>query len=96
MTMHNAVLFTSQNEKLFTENQCQKQKWAQRCLYIAKEGVLTDSEAQNLIDISESSCTVTIKEIVSEVQQWASSKCSLCLLLEHNACTCPECQSNVW
>ena len=45
MTMHNAVLLASQNKKLFTENQHQKQKWAQKHLYIVREDVLTDSEA---------------------------------------------------
>ena len=45
IVMHNAVLLANQNEKLFTENQHQKQKWAQRHSYIAREDVLTDNEA---------------------------------------------------
>jgi len=48
MAMHNAVLLASQNEKLFNENQRQKRKRTQRRSYIAKKGVLTGSEAQNL------------------------------------------------
>ena len=43
--MHNRVLLTSQNEKLFVKNQRQKQKWAQRQSYIARKDILTDSEA---------------------------------------------------
>jgi len=53
MTMHNTVLLASQNKKLFVKNQCQKQKQAQRQSYIAREDVLTDSEAQSLIEMSD-------------------------------------------
>ena len=94
--MHNVILFANQNKKLFTENQCQKQKWAQRCSYIIKKGVLTGNEAQNLIEIDKSSHMVAVKKVSSRVQQWALSKCSLCSLFAHNAHTCPEHQSNVW
>ena len=89
--MHNAVLLANQNEKLFTENQHQKQKWTQRCLYITREGVLTGNEAQNLIEIDESSHTVAVEKISSEVQQQVLSKYNLCSLLVHNTHTCPEC-----
>ena len=67
--MHNMVLLASQNEKLFTENQCQKRKRAQRCLYIAREGVLTGNEAQNLIEIGESSHMVVVEKVSSGVWQ---------------------------
>lgn len=67
IAMHNAVLLTNQNKKLFTENQHQKQKQAHRRSYIAREGVLTGSEAQNLIEIDESSHTAAVEEAASRV-----------------------------
>ena len=67
--MHNAVLLTNQNKKLFKENQRQKQKQAQRRRYIAREGVLTGSKAQKLIEIGESSHTAAIEEAVSGIRQ---------------------------
>jgi len=91
MTMHNRVLLVSQNEKLFIENQHQKQKQTQRQSYIAREDILTDSEAQSLIEIDESSHIAVIEETASKIQQCTSSKCSVCLLLAHNAHTCLEC-----
>ncbi len=94
--MHNADLLTSQNDRLFTENHCQKRKWAQRHSYIAREGILTDNKAQSLIEISESSYTAAVEEAASGVQQCASLKCSVCSLLTHNAHRCSERQSNVW
>ena len=94
--MHNAVLLTSQNEKLFVENQHQKWKWAQKWLYIVREDVLTDNEAQSLIEMSNNSDTTAVEEAASGVRQRALLKCSVCLLLTHNAHTCPEHQSNVW
>ena len=96
MTMHNTVLITSQNEKLFVENQHQKQKWAQKQSYIAREDILSDSEAQSLIEISNNSSTATVEETASSIQQHASLKCSACLLLTHNTHTCSKHQSNVW
>ena len=45
MTMHNVILLISHNKKLFIKNQHQKWKQAQRQSYIAREDVLTDSEA---------------------------------------------------
>ena len=96
MTMHNAVLLTSQNKKLFVENQCQKWKWAQKQSYIVREDVLSDDEAQSLIEMSNNSDMTTVKETVSSVQQHASSKCDVCSLLAHNACTCSECQHIIW
>ena len=69
IAMHNTVLLANQNEKLFTENQHQKQKQAQRCLYIAKEGVLTGNEAQNLIEIGKSSHMMAVEKISSGVWQ---------------------------
>jgi len=96
MTMHNAVLLTSQNKKLFAENQHQKWKWAQRWWYIAREDVLTDDEAQSLIEMSDNDNMTAVEETASRVQQWASSKCSVCLLLVHNAHTCSECQCIIW
>ena len=95
MVMHNTVLLTSQNEKLFVKNQHQKQKQAQKWLYIAKEGILTDDEAQSLTEMSDNSDTVTVEETASGVQQHALLKCSVCSLLTHNAHTCSECQSNI-
>ncbi len=91
ITMHNAVLLVSQNEKLFIENQHQKQKWAQKQPYIIREGVLSDSEAQSLIKMSDNSNTVTVEETVSSIQQCTSLKYSVCLSLAHNAHTCLKC-----
>jgi len=64
-------------------------------LYITKEGILTDDEAQSLIEMSDNSNTVTVEETASGVQQHALLKCSVCLLLTHNAHTCSEYQSNI-
>ena len=96
MTMHNAVLLASQNKKLFIENQRQKWKQAQKQSYITREDILTDDEAQSLIEMSNNSDTMTVEEAVSGVQQRASSKCSVCSSLAHNAHTCSECQCIVW
>lgn len=95
IAMHNAVLLANQNKKLFTENQRQKQKQAQRRRYIAREGVLTGIKAQNLIEIGESSRTAAVEEAASRVRQRAPPKCSLCSSLAHNARTCPERQSKI-
>jgi len=95
MTMHNAVLLASQNEKLFVENQRQKQKRAQKQLYIAREDILTGGEAQILIEMGDNSSTAAVEEAASGVRQRALSKCSVRSLLTHNARTCPERQSNV-
>jgi len=95
MTMHNAILLASQNKKLFIENQRQKRKRAQRRSYIAREDVLTNDEAQSLIEIGNNDDTTTIEETTSEIRQRASSKCSVCSSLAHNARTCLERQSIV-
>jgi hypothetical protein len=95
MAMHNAVLLASQNKKLFTENQRQKRKRAQRRSYIAREGVLTGGEAQNLIEIGNNGGTAAVEEAESGVRQRAPPKCSVCSSLAHNARTCPERQSIV-
>ena len=96
MTMHNMIIFASQNKKLFVNNQHQKWKQAQRQSYIAREDVLTDSEAQSLIKMNDNNNMTTVEETANEVQQQASSKCSVCLLLAHNACTCLKHQCIIW
>jgi len=94
--MHNVILFTSQNEKLFVKNQHQKWKQAQKQSYIAREGILTDDEAQSLIEMSNNSDTTAVEETASGVRQRALLKCSVCLLLTHNTHTCSEHWGNVW
>ena len=91
IAMNSAVLLTSQNKKLFTKNQHQKQKKAQRQSYIAKEGVLSGTQAQSLIKNKENSCTEVIKGVESRIWQCALLKCSLCLSLKYTVYTCPEC-----
>ena len=95
IAMNSAVLLSSQNKKLFTENQHQKRKKAQRRSYIAKGGVLSGTQAQSLIENRENSCTEVIEGVESRIWQHAPSKCNLCSSLKHTACTCSECQSTV-
>ena len=67
IAMNSTVLLASQNKKLFTENQHQKQKKAQRQSYIAKKGILSDTQAQSLIENRENSCTEVIEGVESRI-----------------------------
>jgi hypothetical protein len=90
MVMHNAVLLVAQNECLLAENEHQKRKKAKKRSYIAKEGVLTGTEALSLIENGDGSQNNGIAEVLAEVRPRALHKCSLCSSLEHTARTCSE------
>ena len=93
LAMHGAVLLANENEKLRVENQRQKRKRVQKRSLIAKGGILSSAEAQNLIEKGEDSQMQVVEDRQSGAQQRAPRKCSLCSSLEHTARTCPERQS---
>jgi hypothetical protein len=89
MAMHNGVLLARQNEQLLVENRRQKQKRAKKRLYIAKGGILSSSEAQELINKRNNTLEEAEKGKPAEARQRAPPKCSLCSSLEHKAPACP-------
>ena len=93
--MHSAIFLAHKNERLYTKNQHQKRKKAQKRLYLAKGGILTGAEAQSLIETEKISRTEAEARDRGEVLQRAPPKCSVCQSLEHNARTCPEQQRTV-
>ena len=93
MAMHNAVLLASQNERLYTENQHQKQKWIEKRLYIVKGGVLTDAETWGLMENGDNSQVTDIVEVQPVKHQCTPSKYSIYRSLQYNACIYSECQS---
>ena len=91
LAMQNAVLLASENIKLHAENTHQKQKRAQKRLYIAKGGVLTGIEAQLLLEddeIEQNNIVEVVENEIRETRQRAPPKCSLCGSLEHKAPKC--------
>lgn len=95
LAMHNAVLLTDEYKKVLAENQRQKRKRVQKRTFIAKGGVLSDTEAQDLIEKGNNSRTEVAENAQSRVQQRAPRKCSLCSSLVHTARTCPERQATI-
>lgn len=65
-------------------------------MYIAREDILTDDEAQNLIEIDNNNSTPAIEETASEIRQRALLKYSIYLSLAYNARIYPERQYIVW
>jgi len=54
-------------------------------LYIAREEILIDNKAQNLIEIDNNNSILTIEKIANEIQQQTLLKYSIYLLLAYNA-----------
>ena len=52
------------------------------------EGSLTDAEGICCMQMTERVGEVVSESLFTSVQTCASSKCSLCSLYEHTACTC--------
>jgi hypothetical protein len=88
MAMHSAVILAGQNQQLLAENQRQKRKRAQNRTYIARGGVLSGEEAQNLIGIAVEAQNQPIVLEAPRQRQRAPPKCSLCGSLLHKANTC--------
>ena len=93
--MHSAIFFAHKNERLYTENQRQKRKKAQKRSYLAKGDIITGAEAQSLIKTKKISRIEAEARDRGEVLQRATPKYSVCQSLEHNARTCPERQRTV-
>jgi hypothetical protein len=92
LVMESIALLTDQNEKLMVENQRQKRKKAQQRVYIAKEGILTGADAQELIDNRRNSTLEVVPDRQGQGRQRALPKCSLCSSLKHKAPKCPRYQ----
>ncbi len=54
-------------------------------MYIAREEILIDNKAQNLIEIDNNNSILTIEKIANEIQQQTLLKYSIYLLLAYNA-----------
>jgi hypothetical protein len=93
MAMHSAVLLSSENQRLATENARQKRKRAQKRSYIAKGGIFTAAEALELIQQATNEHIEHVEERPLEVKQRAPARCSLCGSLEHKAPRCPGYQT---
>ena len=63
----------------------------QKQSYIAQEGILSDTEVHFCIENKVNTCTEVVEAAQSSICQHISLKCSVCLLLEHNAHICLEC-----
>jgi hypothetical protein len=91
--MNTVVLLTHSNEKLFQESHRQKRKRNQRRSYIANRGILSGSDAQQLIQQAQydDNRPIEAAEDTPSVQQKrAPRKCSVCSSLEHTARTCAQ------
>ena len=90
MAISSTVLLASENEKLYMENQRQKRKRVQQRMYIAKGGVLLGVEGLSHAQAVQKRAVEGAVEAAAERPQRAVRKCSMCKLIEHNACTCPR------
>jgi hypothetical protein len=90
MAMHSAVLLTKQNELLLAENRRQKAKRAKRRTYIARGGIFTGAEAQELVEKANNNHIEAEIGNSGTVRQRAPPKCSLYSSLKHKAPKCPE------
>ena len=95
--MLSAVLLTSENKKLYIENQRQKKKRAEKRTYIARGGVLSGAEgasrtqaAQEGVVEGAAEAAEAAAEAATERPQRAPRKCSICYSIKHNARTCPR------
>ena len=88
MAISSTVLLVSENEKLYIENQCQKQKRAKKRTYIARGGVLLGVEGASRAQAAQEEAVAVAAEAAVKRPQRVLRKCSMCKLTEHNARTC--------
>lgn len=88
MAMHSAVLLADENRQLWTENEREKRKKAQRRSYITQGGVLTIQEALDQSQKVNLQLEEGFTDQPAQSQIRALRTCSICRLLEYTARTC--------
>jgi hypothetical protein len=88
--MHNAAILASENERLVTANERQKQKRAKKRSYIATEQVLTVEEGVRRVEQGNIAENAEIEVDSAEVKRRAPSRCSKCSSYDHTARTCKQ------
>jgi hypothetical protein len=89
IAMHGAVVLAMQNKQLIAENHHQKRKRAKKRRYIARGGIYTRAEAQDLINQVDNSQEEAEIRGQEEARPRAPPRCSLYTSLEHKANKCP-------
>ena len=93
MAMHSATILAAENRKLRAANEKVKKKRQKKRSYVGRGGVLSAMEFQEAQRGSRTNIEVEIPVVEQpsrELLSRAPQMCSICKLLEHTACTCPE------
>jgi hypothetical protein len=90
IAMHSAAILASENDRLFTANERQKQKRAKKRSYIATEQVLTVEEGVRRVESRDTRVNTEIEVDSTEVKRRAPSRCSKCSSYDHTARTCQQ------
>ena len=88
MAIASAILLTSENNKVYIENQRQKKKRVKKRTYIARGGILLGVEGASRAQTAQEGAVEGAAEAAVERPQRAVRKCSMCTSTKYTVRTC--------